>query len=56
MYDAPMIEVSSEAERRVFIKRKYPCLADCDICGLRKWVKRNTNSCVMRDNRKRRDD
>ncbi len=34
MYDAPMIEASSEEERRAFIKDKYPCLADCDMCGL----------------------
>ncbi len=34
MNDAPMIEASSEEERRAFIKDKYPCLADCHICGL----------------------
>ena len=34
MYDAPMIELSSEEERRTFIKDKYPCIADCDMCGL----------------------
>ena len=30
MIDAPMIETSSENERRIFIKEKYPCIADCD--------------------------
>ena len=34
MNDAPMFEASSEEERRAFIKDKYPCLADCHICGL----------------------
>ena len=34
MLDAPVIEASSEYERRSFIKEKYPCLADCDMCGL----------------------
>ena len=34
MIDAPMIETSSENERRIFIKEKYPCIADCDMCGL----------------------
>lgn len=32
--DAPVIEVSSEEERRGFIKEKYPCISDCDMCGL----------------------
>ncbi len=31
---APMIESSSEEERRTFIKDRYPCIADCDMCGL----------------------
>ena len=34
MIDAPMIKESSEEERRAFVKEKYPCLADCDMCGL----------------------
>jgi len=34
MTDAPLIEMSSAEERRAFIKEKYPCLADCDMCGL----------------------
>ena len=34
MNDVPMIEASSEEERRAFIKDKYPCLADCHMCGL----------------------
>ncbi len=32
--DAPVIEVSSEEERRGFIKEKNPCISDCDMCGL----------------------
>ena len=34
MVDAPMIQASSEEDRRAFVKEKYPCLADCDMCGL----------------------
>ena len=34
MMDAPVIEVSSEEERRRFIKEKYSCISDCDMCGL----------------------
>ncbi len=34
MYDAPVIETSSEEERRAFIKERFPCIADCDMCGL----------------------
>ena len=34
MINAPLIETSSEEERRAFIKDKYPCIADCDMCGL----------------------
>ena len=31
---APDIKNSSEEERRKFIKDKFPCIADCDMCGL----------------------
>ena len=34
MSDAPLIEESSLEERRAFIKEKYPCISDCDMCGL----------------------
>ena len=34
MIDAPKIDTSSENERRIFIKEKYPCISDCDMCGL----------------------
>lgn len=34
MATAPDIRHSSEEERRTFIKNKYPCIADCDMCGL----------------------
>lgn len=32
--EAPDIKSSTEEERRDFIVKKYPCLADCDMCGL----------------------
>ena len=34
MIDASLVGNSSEEERRTFIKDKYPCIADCDMCGL----------------------
>ena len=30
----PEIETSTEAERRQYIKDTFPCIADCDMCGL----------------------
>ncbi len=34
MLIAPNITDSTAEERRAFIKAKYPCIADCDMCGL----------------------
>ena len=34
MMAAPEINSSSEEDRRKYIKDKYPCLSDCDMCGL----------------------
>ena len=31
---APDIMNSSPEERRIFIKERFPCIADCDMCGL----------------------
>ena len=31
---APEIEHSSENERREYIKDRFPCIADCDMCGI----------------------
>lgn len=31
---APKISDSTEEERRAFIKEKYHCINDCDMCGL----------------------
>jgi hypothetical protein len=30
----PEIETSTEAERRQYIKNAFPCIADCEMCGL----------------------
>ena len=30
----PEIESSTEEERRNYIKETFPCIADCDMCGL----------------------
>ena len=34
MNSAPEIKGSTEEERRVYIKNRFPCIADCDMCGL----------------------
>ena len=34
MINAPEIANSTVEERRAYIKEKYPCIADCDMCGL----------------------
>lgn len=34
MISAPEIANSTVEERRAYIKEKYPCIADCDMCGL----------------------
>ena len=34
MDNAPQIESSTIEERRTFIKDRFPCIADCDMCGL----------------------
>ena len=38
---APDIENSTVEERRAFIKAKYPCIADCEMCGLCKVFRGN---------------
>ena len=34
MTAAPDIMNSTAEERRIYIKNKFPCIADCDMCGL----------------------
>lgn len=34
MNDAPEINNSTQQERRAYIKQRFPCIADCDMCGL----------------------
>ena len=34
MLKAPEIADSTAEERREYIKAKFPCIADCDMCGL----------------------
>ena len=34
MNSAPEISESTVEERRVYIKERFPCIADCDMCGL----------------------
>ena len=34
MDEAPDIENSTIEERRSYVKKCFPCIADCDMCGL----------------------
>ena len=34
MAGAPEIGNSTSEERRAYIKERYPCISDCDMCGL----------------------
>ena len=34
MSNAPDITSSTQEERRQYIKERFPCIADCDMCGL----------------------
>ena len=34
MNSAPDIHTSTELERREYINSRFPCIADCDMCGL----------------------
>ena len=34
MGNPPDISESIEDERRDYIKKRYPCISDCDMCGL----------------------
>ena len=34
MNSAPEITSSTEEERRKYIHTRYPCISDCDMCGL----------------------
>ena len=34
MTGAPEIENSTIEERRAYVRKRYPCIADCDMCGL----------------------
>ncbi len=34
MKEAPEIMNSTMEERRLFIKERFPCIADCDMCGI----------------------
>ena len=34
MVKAPEIAESTIEERRTYIKERFPCIADCDMCGL----------------------
>lgn len=31
---APSIQSSTREERAAYVRKRYPCIADCDACGL----------------------
>lgn len=33
MDKAPQVASSTEEERRAYVQRRFPCIADCDMCG-----------------------
>ncbi len=34
MGNPPEIAESTVEERREYVKKRFPCIADCDLCGL----------------------
>ncbi len=34
MVNPPDIMDSTPEERREYVKKRFPCIADCDMCGL----------------------
>ena len=34
MEQPPELSTSTAEERRDYIKKRYPCISDCDMCGL----------------------
>ena len=34
MNKTPDLTGSTEEERRAYIRERFPCIADCDMCGL----------------------
>lgn len=34
MGSPPEVDKSTIEERRAYIKERFPCIADCDMCGL----------------------
>lgn len=34
MTNAPELAASTAQERRAYIKERFPCIAECDMCGL----------------------
>lgn len=34
MVSAPQLKDSTAEQRRAYIRERFPCIADCDMCGL----------------------
>ena len=33
MFPAPALHESTIEERRIYIRERFPCISDCDMCG-----------------------
>ena len=53
MITPPDIANSTIEERRAFIKAKFPCIADCDMCGLCKVFRKRSYMDVSADYKRR---
>lgn len=42
----PEIKTSTEEERRQYIKDTFPCIADCDMCGLCTVSRKRSGTCL----------
>ena len=49
MNSAPDIHKSTELERREYINSRFPCIADCDMCGLCKVFHGKDPECAYDD-------
>jgi hypothetical protein len=49
MNEAPDINSSTAEERREYVKGRFPCISDCDMCGLCKVFHGKDPECAYED-------
>ena len=49
MNEAPAINSSTAEERREYVKSRFPCISDCDMCGLCKIFHGKDPECAYED-------